>query len=139
MQRIYPDIQHNTQIINTIRGAEGINRFPWNVGFRLVGAILLFGKSCNFELAKKTQNYVGRGKPFTAGNSGRPAGTPNKLTKTVKETVLAVFNDLQEDPKANLGEWAKKETTEFYRIAAKLIPTEITGTVKTVIKVSESE
>lgn len=82
---------------------------------------------------------MGKGKPFKAGNPGRPAGTPNKLTKTVKETVLAVFNNLQDDPKANLEDWAKKEPTEFYRIAAKLIPTEITGTVKTIIKVTESE
>lgn len=76
---------------------------------------------------------------FQKGNKGRPKGTQNKLTKTVRETVLSVFNDLQEDPKANLEEWAKKETTEFYRIAAKLIPTEFTGTVRTIIKVTESE
>lgn len=139
MQRTYPDTQYNTQIINTIRGAEGINRFPWNVAFKLVGAVLLYENCCNFGLAKKTQKYVGRGKPFQPGNSGRPSGTPNKLTRTVKETVLAVFNDLQSDPKVNLESWAKNEPTEFYRIAAKLIPTEITGTVKTVIKVSESE
>ena len=33
---------------------------------------------------------------------GKVKGTPNKLTRTVKETVLAVFDDLQADPKANL-------------------------------------
>lgn len=76
-----------------------------------------------------------RGVPFKEGNPGRKKGSQNKLTKTVKETVLAVFNDLQADPKANLVTWAKSETTEFYRIAAKLIPTEMTGTVQSVIKV----
>lgn len=77
---------------------------------------------------------------FQAGNPGRQKGTPNRLSRTVKETVLEVFNKLQ-DPKSevSLEKWAKDEPTEFYRIAAKLIPTEITGTVKTVIKVSESE
>jgi hypothetical protein len=75
---------------------------------------------------------------FKAGNPGRPVG-PNKLTKTVKETVLAVFNNLQEDPEANLLKWAKGEPTEFYKIAAKLIPTEITGSVKQIIIVTDRD
>lgn len=78
-----------------------------------------------------------RGKPFTSGNGGRPAGVPNKLTRTVKETVLAVFNTLQDDEEAKLEAWGKKNPTQFYQIAAKLIPTEITGTLKTVIVVKE--
>ncbi len=68
-----------------------------------------------------------------------PPRGQGKLNKTVKETVLAVFNDLQKDPKNKLIAWAKTEPTEFYKIAAKLIPTEITGTVKTVITVTENE
>lgn len=82
---------------------------------------------------------AGKGKPFEKGNSGRPKGVQNKLTRTVKETVLSVFNDLQKDPKANLKTWARQEPTEFYRIASKLIPTELTGTVKTVINVVDGE
>lgn len=65
---------------------------------------------------------------------GRPKGTPNKLTRTVKETVLAVFDDLQSDPKANLLSWGKSNPTEFYKIAAKLIPTEIKGDVELNVK-----
>lgn len=81
-----------------------------------------------------------RGKPFEKGNSGKPKGTPNKLTRTVKETVLAVFNDLQADPKANLLSWGKGNPTEFYKIAAKLIPTEVNATVKDVtIKFKDAE
>lgn len=80
-----------------------------------------------------------RGRPFQAGNTGRPAGTKNKLTRTVKETVLAVFNDLQENRTHNLTAFAKKHPRDFYQIAAKLIPTELTGTIKTIIKVTESE
>lgn len=79
------------------------------------------------------------GRPFEAGNPGRPAGVQNKLSKTVKETVLAVFNELQDDPDANLAKWAKDEPTEFYRIAAKLIPTEISATVKQVIVVTDAD
>lgn len=70
---------------------------------------------------------------------GRPIGAVNKLTRTVRDTVLEVFNDLQDDPNAKLSAWAKKEPTEFYKIAAKLIPTEIKGTVKNVIKVTISD
>jgi len=66
---------------------------------------------------------------FKPGNPGRPKGAKNKLTITVKETVLAAFNDLQNDPKANLLAWGKRNPTEFYKIAAKLIPTEVSGTV----------
>jgi len=61
---------------------------------------------------------------------GRPKGTPNKLTRTVKETVLKVFDDLQADPKANLLAWGKDNPTEFYKIAAKLIPTEVNANVE---------
>lgn len=62
---------------------------------------------------------------FEKGNPGKLPGTLNKLTITVRDTVLSVFNDLQTDPHSNLLSWAKSEPTEFYKIAAKLIPTEI--------------
>lgn len=58
---------------------------------------------------------------------GRKKGSQNKITKTVKETVLKVFNKLQKDPVNNLTEFAKKYPRDFYAIAAKLIPTEISG------------
>ena len=65
---------------------------------------------------------------------GKVKGSQNKLTRTVKETVLAVFDDLQADPKANLLSWGKSNPTEFYKIAAKLIPTEIKGDVELNVK-----
>lgn len=72
---------------------------------------------------------------FQPGNPGRPKGTPNHLTRTVKETVLAVFNKLQDDPKNNLEEFAKKYPRDFHAIAAKLIPTDIKGEVKQVSEI----
>lgn len=63
-------------------------------------------------------------------NAGRKEGSVNKLTKTVKERVLEVFNELQDDPQANLLSWAKDEPTEFYKIAAKLIPADINAKVE---------
>lgn len=77
------------------------------------------------------------GKFMKGESKGRPVGTPNKINKTVREAVLNVFNRLQDEtlyPRANLMNWAESEPTEFYKIAAKLIPTEITGTLKHVIK-----
>lgn len=61
---------------------------------------------------------------------GRKEGSINKLTKTVKERVLEVFNELQDDPTANMLSWAKEEPTEFYKIAAKLIPADINAKVE---------
>lgn len=66
---------------------------------------------------------------FKKGEGGRPAGAKNIVNRTVKETVLEVFNKLQSGPMA-LEKWAAVEPTEFYKIASKLIPTELTGSVK---------
>jgi hypothetical protein len=56
---------------------------------------------------------------------GSRKGKPNKLTKSVKEAFEIAFNELQSDKKANLATWAKENTTDFYRLAAKLIPTSL--------------
>lgn len=83
-----------------------------------------------------------KGKPRPE-NAGRKEGSVNKLTKTVKERVLDVFNQLQEDSEANMLSWAKEEPTEFYKIASKLIPAEITakveGKIITVVPPSKRE
>lgn len=79
-----------------------------------------------------------RGKPFIKGEAkGRPKGAVNKLTKqmrTVKETVLAVFNELQDNPQTDLLKFAKDYPREFHAIAAKLIPTEIKADVEVAIR-----
>ena len=66
-----------------------------------------------------------------AGGTGRPVGSTNHLTRTVKETVLAVFNEIQDDPQVKLSAFAKKYPRDFYQIAAKLIPTEVKATIET--------
>lgn len=66
---------------------------------------------------------------FKKGNPGRKPGTTNKLTRAVRDTVLETFNHLQADPKVNLLAWGKENPKEFYQIAAKLIPTELTADV----------
>lgn len=54
--------------------------------------------------------------------SGRKAGVPNKLTAVVKKNVIEVFNSI--GGKDHMIEWAKKNPTQFYRLFAKLLPTE---------------
>ena len=67
---------------------------------------------------------------FEKGNPGKPKGAKNKLTISVKETVMSAFEDMQNDPKANIVTWGKENPTEFYKIAAKLIPTELNANLE---------
>lgn len=69
---------------------------------------------------------------FKKGNPGKPMGAKNHITKTVKETVLTVFNDLQSDPKVNLKKFAQTYPRDFYQIASRLIPTEINAKINKV-------
>lgn len=68
---------------------------------------------------------------FDKGNPGKPKGAVNKVTKTVKEAVSIVFNKLQSEPdgKSDLESWARQRPSDFYQVAAKLIPTEVSATV----------
>lgn len=69
-------------------------------------------------------------------HGGRKAGTPNKLTKTVKDEFEHVFNELQKDPKANLLSWGKENATEFYKLAKALIPTDVNAKLSGAVKVN---
>jgi len=62
---------------------------------------------------------------------GSRKGSPNKLTKSVKEAFEIAFNELQEDKEAKLTNWAKENPTEFYKLAAKLIPTSVNADLTT--------
>jgi hypothetical protein len=53
---------------------------------------------------------------------GRQAGTPNRITSQFKDAVRTVYEDI--GGHAAFAEWAKANQGDFYRIAAKLIPTE---------------
>ena len=74
--------------------------------------------------------------------SGRTKGTPNKLTRTVKEVLSSVFNELQTKdgdapkyPGAHMLDWAIREPGEFYKVAARLIPTEINDAAQITIQI----
>lgn len=56
---------------------------------------------------------------------GRVKGTPNKVSSTAKENITAVFTRLGST--AAMAKWAKDNQTEFYKLYARLLPTEIEG------------
>lgn len=60
---------------------------------------------------------------------GRQAGTPNRLTKAVKDIFHEAFNQLQDHPTANLVTWGTTNPDKFYPLAARLIPAEVNAVV----------
>jgi len=56
---------------------------------------------------------------------GRPKGARNKTTVVFKDAIMRAFHGL--GGVAALQRWGEKNQTEFYKIAARLIPTEVTG------------
>lgn len=62
---------------------------------------------------------------FQKGNPGRPPGSRNKVTRSAREAFALGFARLG-DVDA-LVEWAQqpKNRTEFYRLYARLIPTDV--------------
>lgn len=54
---------------------------------------------------------------------GRKKGSKNKLTNSFKQLVQDTFQALEADSQyGGMVEWAKANRTEFYKIASKLIP-----------------
>jgi hypothetical protein len=67
---------------------------------------------------------------------GRVAGTPNKTTASMKAAIESVYRDLQADHAKESGDtrenshfltWARDNETEFYKLASKLLPVQLTG------------
>lgn len=61
---------------------------------------------------------------------GREKGSLNATSRSMKETVMNTLKWLQTQPRSNMRAWAKENPTQFYQIAAKLIPTEVTAAVE---------
>ena len=55
-------------------------------------------------------------------NSGRKKGTPNKISGQVRQNVIDVFDDI--GGVKEMAVWAVDNRTEFYRLYAKLMPTQ---------------
>jgi hypothetical protein len=74
----------------------------------------------NFEKVEdlsKTDNRGGKRE-----GSGRKAGVPNKLSSTVKENVIAVFDGI--GGVEHMKQWAIDNPNNFYNIYAKILPTQ---------------
>jgi hypothetical protein len=56
---------------------------------------------------------------------GRKPGSKNKLTVSVRESIIAVFHGLGGIPA--MQSWAKANETAYYNILARLIPQEHSG------------
>ena len=77
--------------------------------------------------------------PFKKGQvtnrKGRKKGAVNKLTATFKEALRIAFDGI--GGPAHLMEWARDNPTEFYKIMARLIPVEVTGSLQHTVAASE--
>lgn len=61
---------------------------------------------------------------------GRPKGVPNKSTATMKAAIQSVYDQLQaghKEPHGHFLSWAQENETEFYKLASKLLPIQLTG------------
>lgn len=74
---------------------------------------------------------AGQFKKGHKGGPGRPKGLENKTTRAFKDAVSTVYQTVGGD--TAFAKWAKANPTEFYKIAARLIPTEtnLTGSLGT--------
>ncbi len=63
-------------------------------------------------------------RPPNAGK-GRKKGSQNKVTRVFRQGVLDAFEAMGGTDA--LTKWGKENQTEFYKIAARLIPTEVVG------------
>jgi len=64
---------------------------------------------------------------------GRGKGTPNKITSAFKDAVRIAFEDI--GGRHAFAAWARENPTDFYKIASRLIPTEIAAKESTGITV----
>lgn len=61
---------------------------------------------------------------------GRLKGTPNKATASMKAAIQTVYAKLQDGrggDHAHFLKWAEGEPGEFYKLAAKLLPIQLSG------------
>jgi hypothetical protein len=71
--------------------------------------------------------HPGAGKYLPPGR-GRPKGTPNKIGALVKQNIIAVFEGI--GGTKSMMTWARRNRTEFYKLYARLVPTQVMATVE---------
>jgi len=68
---------------------------------------------------------AGKGSPKGVKQGGRKKGTPNKLTKTLKDMILGALDDA--GGQAYLTKQAKENPNAFLALAGKVLPLQIQG------------
>jgi len=63
-----------------------------------------------------------------ARGPGRPAGVPNKIGALVKQNIITVFEGI--GGTKSMINWARRNKTEFYKLYARLVPTQVMATVE---------
>jgi hypothetical protein len=76
----------------------------------------------SLEKQSKHSSYGGKRE-----GAGRKPGVPNKLSASVKDNVIAVFNDLNGDNLGHMKDWAMENPTQFYNLYGKLLPVTLQG------------
>src|SRR5687768_11928462 len=69
-------------------------------------------------------------KKGAAKTGGRRKGSLNRTTVAMKDAMLSVYADLQAEAGGGNGhflEWARGKPTDFYRLASRLLPLQVTG------------
>ena len=70
-------------------------------------------------MADKQSAGIGKGTP----GPGRKKGVPNKATASVKEALTLAMQGIGGVPA--LEAWAAENPTEFYKLWAKMLPTDV--------------
>lgn len=79
------------------------------------------------EIEKKSHKRASnpnRGAKKGERRGGRQKGTPNKTTIEVKEALIAAFDEM--GGVKSLVKWGYENQTEFYKLWAKVMPTQLT-------------
>jgi len=70
---------------------------------------------------------------LTNKGKGRPKGVPNRVTVSMKDAFREAFDET--GGAEGLAAWAKKNPTEFYKLASKLIPVQLQGEVSGALEI----
>jgi hypothetical protein len=63
--------------------------------------------------------------------AGRPAGIPNKLSASVKDNIIDVFDKI--GGVESMAIWATENQTQFFNLYAKLLPLQVNADVTAII------
>lgn len=72
-----------------------------------------------------------------AAGMGRKAGSTNKFTASIKEAFRHAFDAIGGTDA--LAAWARDNPTDFYKLAARLIPVEVQGKIQHAVTAREMD